>query len=196
MIHQQNQHLAFTRVKLKTARYALRKNRARFRMWPGSDSLAGVMQQQRQIKDKRIGQLLEKFPIFKQFGIFRSRQRVELVNADQRVFIRGVAVKKFMLHQTSKLAELRNVLTRKSSRCISRKARPTSPLRDKIRRKISRGSFAYRIGCVINPILRLNMSASSGLGSSCRSCAISIARIISTGFLVKRSGCSISSCRS
>src|SRR5205814_10202683 len=80
-------------------------------MWPGSDSLAGVMQQQRQIKDKRIGQLLEKFPIFKQFGIFRVSQCVELVNADQRVFVRGVAVKKFMLHQTSKLAELGNVLT-------------------------------------------------------------------------------------
>src|SRR2546430_1431798 len=115
MIHQQDQHLAFTRIELKTARCAFRKDRARFRMRPGADSLAGVMQQQRQIKNKRIGQLLEKLPILEQLGTFRSRQRVELVNADQRVFIRGVAVKKFMLHQTSKLAELRNVLTRSAA---------------------------------------------------------------------------------
>src|SRR5438309_8566017 len=111
MIHQQNQHLAFTRIKLKTARYALRKDRARFRMWPGPDSLAGVMQQQRQIKNKRIWQFLEKLSVLDELGIFGSRQRVELVNADQRMFVRGVAVKKFMLHQTSKLAELGNVLT-------------------------------------------------------------------------------------
>src|SRR5207248_11135988 len=101
MIHQQNQHLAFTRIKLKTARYALRKNRARFRMWPGPDSLAGAMQQQRQIKDERTGQLLEKLPIFKQFRIFRWRQRVELVNADKRAIVPGVALKNFVLLLTS-----------------------------------------------------------------------------------------------
>src|SRR5437763_15475560 len=79
-------------------------------MWPGSDSLAGVMQQQRQIKDKRIGQLLEKLPIFKQFGIFRSRQRVGVVNADKRLFVRGIAGKKFMLHRPSKMAGPRDGL--------------------------------------------------------------------------------------
>ena len=111
MVYQQDQHLAFTRVELKTARDALRKDRARFRMWPGPHGLAGVMQQQRQIKNKRIWQFLEKFPVLDQFGIFGSCQRIKLINADQRVFVRGVAVKKFMLHQTSKLAELGNVLT-------------------------------------------------------------------------------------
>src|SRR5437868_495643 len=80
-------------------------------MWPGADSLAGVMQQQRQIKNKRISQLLEKLAILDELRIFRSRQPVELVNADQRMFVRGIAVKKFMLHQTGKLAEFGNVLT-------------------------------------------------------------------------------------
>ena len=128
--------------KLKPARDALRKKRARFRVRTRADRLAGVMQQQRQIKNERIREFLEKFAVLDQFRVLGSCQRIELFDADQRVFVRGVTVKKFVLHQAGKLAELGNVSARKSSRCISRKARPTSPLRNKIRRKISRGSFA------------------------------------------------------
>src|SRR5437016_2341457 len=95
MVYQQDQHLAFTRVELKAARDALGKDRARFRMRSRPHRLAGVMQQQRQIKNERIWQFLEKFPVLDQFGIFGSRQRIELVNADERVFVRGVTVKKF-----------------------------------------------------------------------------------------------------
>ena len=113
VVHQQDQHLAFARIELKTARDPLRKNRARFRMRAGAHRFAGVVQQQSQVKHERIGQFLEKFPVLDQLAIFRLRQRIEFVDTDQSVFVRSVAVEKFMLHQTGELAELGNVLPEK-----------------------------------------------------------------------------------
>src|SRR5437868_15326528 len=44
-----------------------------------------------------------------QLRIACSNQCIELIDAKKGVFVRGVAVKKFMLHQTGQLAKLRNL---------------------------------------------------------------------------------------
>src|SRR5689334_7645985 len=82
-------------------------------MRPSTYRLTGVMQQQSQVKHERIGQFLEKFPVLDQLAVFRVRQRIQFVDTDQSVFVRSVAVEKFMLHQTGELAELGNILPKK-----------------------------------------------------------------------------------
>ena len=77
-------------------------------MRPRADRPAGVVQKQREIKNKRIRAVSRKGR-YDQLRILVSCQRIELVDADQRVFVRGVAMEKFMLHQAGELAELRNV---------------------------------------------------------------------------------------
>src|SRR5438477_2798955 len=44
-----------------------------------------------------------------QLRIACSNQCIELIDAKKGVFVRGVAVKKFMLYQTGQLAKLRNI---------------------------------------------------------------------------------------
>src|SRR5947199_9634330 len=82
-------------------------------MGPGSDGAPGVVQEKREIKNKRILELLEKCPVGTQLRIFCLYDLVEFVDADQGVFIRGVTMKKFMLHQAGELAEFRHVTAEK-----------------------------------------------------------------------------------
>src|SRR5438132_5788150 len=44
-----------------------------------------------------------------QLRIACSNQCIELIDAKKRMFVRGVSMKKFMLHQTGQLAKLRNI---------------------------------------------------------------------------------------
>ena len=82
-------------------------------MRASANRFAGVMQQQSQVKHEGIGQFLEKLPVLDQLAIFRARQRIQFVDADQSVFVRSVAMEKFVLHQTGELPELGNVLPEK-----------------------------------------------------------------------------------
>ena len=59
MVNEKNERLPLFGRELQTRGDALGKKSARFRVRPGSDRLAGVVQQKRQIKDKRILQLLK-----------------------------------------------------------------------------------------------------------------------------------------
>src|SRR4030095_16734592 len=113
VIHQQDQHLAFGRTELQATRHPLCENRARFRMRPGPDRFASVMQQQRQIKDKGICEFFEKVSVLDKLWIFGSRQRIELIDTDQSMFVGGITVKKLVLHQAGKLSKLRNILSEK-----------------------------------------------------------------------------------
>src|ERR1043166_785219 len=82
-------------------------------MRAGAYGFAGIVQQDRQIKHKWILQLLENLPIKNELGILGRRQCIELVDANQRVFVRGVAMQKLVLHETSQLSKLRNVAPEK-----------------------------------------------------------------------------------
>src|SRR5712671_2926896 len=78
-------------------------------MRAGADCPAGVMQEQSEVKNKRIFEVFEKMTIRDQLRIVCSNQCIELVDAKKGVLVRGVTVKKFMLHQTGQLAKLRNI---------------------------------------------------------------------------------------
>src|SRR5260370_16867165 len=72
-----------------------------------------VVQKQSEIKHERFFQIFEKTAIGDQLRIVCPHQRVEFVDAKQRMLVRGVTMKKFLLHQASQWAELRNIATEK-----------------------------------------------------------------------------------
>src|SRR4030081_2509160 len=78
-----------------------------------SDGPAGVMQKEREGKNKWVREFLEDRPVGAQLRVFCLHHLVELVDANQGVLISSVAMKKFMLHQAGELTELRNVTTEK-----------------------------------------------------------------------------------
>ena len=82
-------------------------------MWSGGYGLSGVVQEQCEIKNKRILQLFKKFLIRNQLGIVGTGERVELVDANQRVFVGRVTMEIFVLHEAGQLAEFRNVTAQK-----------------------------------------------------------------------------------
>src|SRR5437764_4050456 len=82
-------------------------------MWSRADSFAAVVQQQREIENQRVVKSLENFTIGSQLRIVRLRQRIELIDAYQRMLVGCVSMQKFMLHQTGQLAEFGNVTTEK-----------------------------------------------------------------------------------
>src|SRR5439155_4463802 len=109
MIDEKDERLPLLGRKLKTFGHTLREKSARFRMWPGADGSRGVVQEECEIKNKRVFQIFEEMTISDQLRIACSNQCIELIDAKKGVFVRGVAVKKFMLHQTGQLAKLRNI---------------------------------------------------------------------------------------
>src|ERR1700736_3649499 len=80
-------------------------------MRSGTDCFARVVQEQRQVEHKRILQLFEKPAIRGQLRVLRIRERIELVDTEQRVFVCGVTMRKFVLYETGERAELGNVTT-------------------------------------------------------------------------------------
>ena len=85
------------------------EQRACFRVWPRPDSFAGIVQKQCQIQNKWILQLLKNFAISYQLRIIGRDQRVQFVDADQRVFVGRITMQELMLHQTGQLAEFGNI---------------------------------------------------------------------------------------
>src|SRR6266705_5120728 len=113
MIHQQHELLSAGRGQLQTSCNAMSEESASFRVRTRSHAFSRVMQEQRQVENDWIGQLLKEFPILQQLRVFGGDQGIEFLNADQRVFIRRIAVKKLMLNQTGELTKLRNIATEK-----------------------------------------------------------------------------------
>src|SRR6266404_3912538 len=105
MVDEQHERSPLRRGKSQSRRGALGKQRARLRMRPRSDRTAGVVQEQREIKNKWVREFLEERAVRAQLRLFRLHHLVELVDAHQSVFVRGVAMKKFVLHQAGELAE-------------------------------------------------------------------------------------------
>jgi len=94
MVDEQDQGPALRRGKAETRRGPLRKKCARLRMGTRTDRAAGVVQEQREIKNKRVLEFLEEFAVGAELRIFRLHHLVELVDADQGVFVGGVAMEK------------------------------------------------------------------------------------------------------
>jgi hypothetical protein len=69
------------------------------------------VKKQCQIQDKRVLELLKNLPIRDQLRVIGRSERVELVNADQCMFVGRVAMQKLMLHEARQLAEFWNIST-------------------------------------------------------------------------------------
>src|SRR5690242_14634967 len=78
---------------------------------PGPGCLSSIMQAKRQVEHVRVLELQEKLLVLLQFRIVRANGLIQLLDADQRVLVGSVLVKKLVLHQTGKFAELRQVTT-------------------------------------------------------------------------------------
>ena len=97
---------------------ALREERARFRVRSRGDRPAGVVQQKREVEDKRILQFFEQRPIRAQLRVLSVHHLVKLVDANQGMFVGGVTMEKLVLHQAGELAEFRNVKRRMEVRGV------------------------------------------------------------------------------
>ena len=77
-------------------------------------AFAGVVKEKGQIEHGGIFQLLKQGAIAAEFLGLRKKDAVKLLDADESVFVRGVAVVKFVLNQASECAELRNIASEKA----------------------------------------------------------------------------------
>ena len=144
MIDQEHERCgAASELKLQTRRDRLREKRARFGVRPRADAFARVVEQQREIEDKGIFQLARRVPDTARVSDPRLEQRVEFLDADQRVLVRGVAMKKLVLHQAGELPKLRKIASRENRPRASSEARARLRLcGERMRWKISRGALA------------------------------------------------------
>jgi hypothetical protein len=113
VIDKKDQGFPPLRRQLQSGCHALREDRARFRVGSGAYRLSCVMQEQGEIENKGVFEFLKYCALGNKFGIGRAGELVQLVNAHQSVFIRGVAMEKLLLHQAGELPEFRNVASEK-----------------------------------------------------------------------------------
>ena len=73
MIDEQDKRLALLGGQLQTGRDALGKERACFRVRPGANGFAAVVQKKREIEDQRVLEFLKDSAISNQLGITRFR---------------------------------------------------------------------------------------------------------------------------
>src|SRR5438309_8942300 len=78
-------------------------------MGPGPDRATGVVEEQSEIEHVRVLEFFEEIPVGAQFRILGLHHLVELVDADQGVFVRGITMEKFVLDQAGELPEFRDV---------------------------------------------------------------------------------------
>ena len=101
---------------------------------PLSD-LAGIVQEHGEVKDivgpRRLLQAMGRY--LEKARLLRVDDLVENFDADEGVFVGGVAVKEFVLDEAGKRTEFREKRPRKPSSCMVRKrARRPCPLREKM----------------------------------------------------------------
>src|ERR1700682_168759 len=109
MVDEQYQRTPWRRGKAQTRRGPLGKERARLGMRTRAHCAPGVVQEKRKIKDKWVLESFEQPPVGTEFRVLRLHHLVELVDANQGVFVGGVAMEEFVLHQAGELPEFGNV---------------------------------------------------------------------------------------
>src|SRR5476651_935105 len=82
-------------------------------MRPRRDTFAGVVQQQGEIEHEWVFEFLEQLSILNQLRIIGRGECVQLIDADQSMFVGGVAMKKLVLHETGELPKLRKITPEK-----------------------------------------------------------------------------------
>src|SRR5438270_4119775 len=78
VVDQADERAALSRLELETNRGPLRKNRACFRVRPGANRTAGIVQEQSQVENERVWQVLEHLAIATELCVLRVRESVEL----------------------------------------------------------------------------------------------------------------------
>ena len=91
----------------------MREERAGFRVGPGANGLAAIVQKKRKIEHQRLLELLKNITVSYQFGVSDVCERVEFVDAYQCMLVGCVTVQKLILHEACKLTEFGNVTTEK-----------------------------------------------------------------------------------
>src|SRR5439155_1478083 len=93
--------------------YALSKERASFRVWPGPNGFAAVVQKKRKVENQRVFELLKDISIGNQLRIFGLSERVQFIDTYTCMLIGCITMTKLMMHQAGELAEFVNVMTEK-----------------------------------------------------------------------------------
>src|SRR5262249_42803790 len=73
----------------------------------------GVVQEQCQVEDEWIIQIFEDLAIRNQLRIVRPYERVELVDAEECMLVRGITMEKLVLHEAGQLPEFGDVAAQK-----------------------------------------------------------------------------------
>lgn len=92
VINEQNQPSPPCRGELKPGRDFLGIERACLGMMASAGGSAGIVKQQRQVKDKGILELLEQCLVLAQFGVLGIDKGIQLFDTDERVFIRRITM--------------------------------------------------------------------------------------------------------
>ena len=109
MIHQQDQRTPPLGGELEPRGDLLREQCAGLRVVARARRLAGVVEQQRQVEDERVGEIFEQLPVVGELRVAGFEQRVEFFDADEGVFVGRIPVEKLVLHEAGQFAELRQV---------------------------------------------------------------------------------------
>ena len=104
-----NEHAAAFRGKLQTPGDLLREKRAGIFVMALVGRLSRIVQEQGEIKHRRILKLLKHRAIPAEFFLFREEDTIKLLDADKSVFVGGITVVKFVLNEAGKGSELGNV---------------------------------------------------------------------------------------
>src|SRR5438067_426476 len=80
-------------------------------MRPRSDRLSGIVQQECQVKDQWVMQVFEQFPVTDELDILGAGQRVQLIDANQSMFVGGITMEELVLDQAGQLAKFRQITT-------------------------------------------------------------------------------------
>ena len=144
--------------------------------------LAHVVQQQRQVKQARAFEALKERRVIFVRLVLGLPNAVQLLQADQRVFVGGVLMVKLVLHQAGEPAEFGNVFAEQVH--LVHRAQDRAPLR----RAVREWSETFRATCSSFKKSRstseswLRMScARSGCSARCRCCACRNTRISRRG---------------
>ena len=112
-VHEQHERFALLGSELEPARDALRIDGARLGVQARIRGLARVVQEEREVEDEGVFELLKNPLILRELGLGGVDHPVELLDANERVFVRRVSMEKLVLHEARELSELRHVAPEK-----------------------------------------------------------------------------------
>src|SRR5438093_1996838 len=114
LLDQDAQAMRCRSVKLQAARHIERQLPANFRMRTRIRGFAGVVQQQREIKNEWAFERLENVVILVQRRFGSAPDAVQLFDAAQGVLVGSILMIELVLNQTSKLAEFGQILPKQA----------------------------------------------------------------------------------